>query len=266
MLKQRILTAMALVPLALLFIFYLNSVYFSVILMGLLLASMNEWFALIPLDNKKLKVALLMLGACLLISLYLVSEACIIIGLGLCVWLYFCLCIVLYPKSQKAWSHKPLMLFAMYVFIGGCFYALYHIRLSMQGSAYLCYLFCLIWGADTGAYFAGKAFGRHKLIPNVSPGKTIEGAFGALMTVLLISVIGQLYFLNIINPLWYLVSLIVWLVSIFGDLLISMFKRRVSLKDTGTLLPGHGGILDRLDSLFSASVFYYFFMHLFNFI
>ena len=147
------------------------------------------------------------------------------------------------------------------VLVLGCFQALYGIRLE-YGSQHLLYLLCLIWGADTGAYFAGKAFGTHKLIPYVSPGKTLEGVLGALFTTAIIATIG-LFQLNITAYLaWYLISFMIAIVSIFGDLLISMFKRHVGVKDTGTLLPGHGGILDRIDSLLSASVFFYSFMKL----
>lgn len=265
MLKKRVLTAVFLIPLVLLFVFKLNSVYFSALLMSLMLFSMNEWFNLLPLENKTLQCASVFLGAAMFVCLYFLPIE-FFIKIVVLWWIYFSFCLCFYPKMQNAWSNFILMFVSMFVILGGCFYAIYHIRMADQGSAYLLYLLCLIWGADTGAYFSGKAFGRVKLIPNVSPGKTVEGACGALVAVLIISYVGQCYFNIKAMALWYLVGGIVLFSSIFGDLLISMFKRRVNLKDTGNILPGHGGLLDRIDSLLSASVFFYFSMSAFNFI
>src|SRR5207302_1283767 len=116
-------------------------------------------------------------------------------------------------------------------------------------------LLILIWAADTGAYFAGRAFGKHKLLPNVSPGKTWEGFFGAmLMTVIVMGFV--VYFLNIPPNNWvplFLLGFVTVIFSILGDLFESMLKRQAGIKDSGKILPGHGGILDRIDSLTSAA-------------
>lgn len=124
-----------------------------------------------------------------------------------------------------------------------------------EGAALLLLFFAIVWGADTGAYFVGRTLGRRRLAPRVSPGKTLEGAVGGVGTALLVAAIGGLLLG------WdgvRLVAMIVlggWIaaVSIVGDLTVSMFKRAANAKDTGTLFPGHGGVLDRIDSLLAAA-------------
>jgi len=120
----------------------------------------------------------------------------------------------------------------------------------------LIYLFALVWAADVGAYLAGRNFGRNKLAPNVSPGKTREGALGGLLlcAAYAVSAGGYVFQPAGLPQLLSLVglSLLVAALSIVGDLGISMFKRLSGIKDSGKLLPGHGGILDRIDSLLAA--------------
>lgn len=130
--------------------------------------------------------------------------------------------------------------------------ALVHLRAF--GVLPLLLLMAVVWIADIAAYFTGRAFGRHKLAPSISPGKTREGAFGAIVAV-------QIYGLAIANPLrdaglvlpslpvWAGVLLLLTVVSIVGDLFESMIKRQAGMKDSSQLLPGHGGVLDRVDSL-----------------
>lgn len=120
-----------------------------------------------------------------------------------------------------------------------------------HGQMLLLYLLVLIAAADVGAYFGGRALGRHKLAPRVSPGKTWEGFAAGMLAAAAAAVAGALIFGV---PLWEWLALcvLVALVSVVGDLFESMFKRRAGLKDSGHLLPGHGGVLDRIDSLTAA--------------
>lgn len=112
----------------------------------------------------------------------------------------------------------------------------------------------LVWGADIGAYFAGRRFGKRKLAPQVSPGKSWEGVFGGLLATLLICVGVAIYrdwsFVGLLMGL--LGTAVVVLISVVGDLTESMFKRQSGVKDSSNLLPGHGGVLDRIDSLTAA--------------
>lgn len=118
-------------------------------------------------------------------------------------------------------------------------------------------VFILIWASDTFAYLAGRAFGRRKLAPNISPGKTVEGAFGGLIgTVavgwLLFELFGDFRLID-----YLIISVIVFVFGLLGDLLVSRLKRSMGIKDSGTLLPGHGGFLDRFDSILIAGPMVY---------
>lgn len=123
-----------------------------------------------------------------------------------------------------------------------------------QGAWLVLFLLALVWLADVGAYFFGHAFGRHKLAPRVSPGKTWEGVLGAFVATALVTAAGWSAGLGF-GAGWYFAAVCVLTValSIVGDLSESMFKRQQGVKDSGTLLPGHGGMLDRIDSLTSAA-------------
>lgn len=108
-----------------------------------------------------------------------------------------------------------------------------------------------IWLADSAAYFAGKQFGRHKLAPAISPGKTWEGVWGALIAVSVYAL--TLYGVGLVDTLWLLPGLwIIAIAGVYGDLFESFYKRRANLKDSGQLLPGHGGLLDRIDGVIPA--------------
>ena len=122
------------------------------------------------------------------------------------------------------------------------------------GPEFVLYIILMIWFADSGAYFAGRSLGKNKLIPKVSPGKTWEGVIGALVVTVTASIIA-LDILHIPSSdavFFVFITFVTVLYSIVGDLSESMFKRMSEIKDSGHILPGHGGILDRIDSLMSA--------------
>lgn len=125
------------------------------------------------------------------------------------------------------------------------------VTLEPNGQLLLLYLLVLIAAADVGAYFGGRTFGRRKLAPQVSPGKTWEGFAAGMLAAMLAAAAGAVLFGQPLLP-WLAVCAVVALVSVVGDLAESMFKRRAGLKDSSTLLPGHGGVLDRVDSLTAA--------------
>ncbi|WP_405102136.1 phosphatidate cytidylyltransferase [Oceanobacillus sp. FSL H7-0719] len=154
-----------------------------------------------------------------------------------------------------------IVLTVLYVGIG--FYFLLETRMGLNGFSNILFAFFIIWATDTGAYFAGRAFGKRKLWPDISPNKTIGGAIGGIITACIIAVI-----FHMIHPFPHSMVIVI-LVTIFasivgqiGDLVESAFKRHYGVKDSGKLLPGHGGILDRFDSL----LFVLPFLHLISFI
>ena len=118
------------------------------------------------------------------------------------------------------------------------------------------YVFLLVWGADSGAYFVGRKFGKKKLAPFVSPNKSVEGLYGGIATTIVIMLVVQYFYLNL-TPfqiiLFLILSIITVFASVLGDLFESMIKRRAGIKDSGRVLPGHGGVLDRIDSLLAAA-------------
>jgi phosphatidate cytidylyltransferase len=128
------------------------------------------------------------------------------------------------------------------------------IHQQTAGPQWLMYGLMLVWVADIGAYFSGKRFGKNKLAPAISPGKTREGLYGAVASVSVYTVIAAYYFgLDIITAAnLLLLAVVLTLVSVAGDLYESILKREHGVKDSGTILPGHGGMLDRIDSVLAA--------------
>lgn len=254
---MRLLTGIVLAPLALFTVYYSSYPVFAGLLGAIYLASFYEGLALVPLKANWQKLSALLLMAILggLCTAF-ISTFLPLLPAWLGIWLLLCLCIVSYPKGESFWGH-PILVGAVFALVLlGSYVSLLALKQSPLGSHYVIYLMFLVWAADTGAYFAGKTFGKHKLIVRVSPGKTIEGLFGAFVLSLVIAAIANCHFHQVRFWSWYGLVLLVTLLSVFGDLYISMLKRRVSLKDTGHILPGHGGLLDRLDSLLSASVLF----------
>jgi phosphatidate cytidylyltransferase len=136
----------------------------------------------------------------------------------------------------------------------------YLLKTRAFGASWALYLFLVVAAADIGAYFVGRRFGRIKLAPRVSPGKTWEGLGGGLALVVLVGVVGA-YTFGLPMAALLALTLVVAAISVIGDLGVSMLKRNAGLKDAGQLFPGHGGVLDRIDSLLAAIPAYVFGLH-----
>jgi phosphatidate cytidylyltransferase len=164
--------------------------------------------------------------------------------------------------SMAPARHRPAVtLLCGLAVLAPAFVALARLQISQRGSAsghgpqIVLWLVLMVCAADIGAYFAGRAFGQRKLAPRVSPGKTWEGALGGLAMVALVAGAGAVYF-GLPPAAMVAFGCCVGIFSIIGDLTESMFKRAAALKDSGTLLPGHGGLLDRIDSVTAAAPLY----------
>jgi phosphatidate cytidylyltransferase len=124
--------------------------------------------------------------------------------------------------------------------------------------------FFILWAHDIGAYFAGKWWGKHKLFERISPKKTWEGSAGGVVFSFIVAHFIAMYCPGLTRMEWFRITVIILITSTLGDLVESMFKRSISIKDSGTLLPGHGGMLDRFDGLFISVPFVYVFLELIN--
>ena len=163
-----------------------------------------------------------------------------------------------YPKFINVWFHPIYLryLYALLLFIPSLVSII--LIYNSYGQFALLSLFLILWTADSGAYFVGSKMGKRKLAPRVSPGKSIEGLLGGIFSVVLLSIILLMSdLLPFDSFLFVFISAMTGIISVFGDLFESIIKREASAKDSSNLLPGHGGFLDRLDSLFAAAPIYY---------
>jgi phosphatidate cytidylyltransferase len=264
MLKQRVITACVLLLVLLVVVLVFPVAGFQLFI-GLMLAlAAWEWSRLSGLQHQ---VSRLLYLAVFLALLYLIrmnaDQARFIITLGILWWLVAWVLIKLYPGFTHVWHRTPLLLaMGLLVLLPG-WLALLYLRDNPDFRQYVFLFFAMVAAADIGAYFSGKKFGRHKLSPTVSPNKTWEGFAGgvfACCVVLWLSLpvleLGA-FELNVAAVLKatggaaFLAGY-----SVVGDLFESMMKRQANVKDSGTLLPGHGGVLDRIDSMTAALPLY----------
>jgi phosphatidate cytidylyltransferase len=122
--------------------------------------------------------------------------------------------------------------------------------------------FLIMWANDVGAYFAGRFLGKHKLFERISPKKTWEGVVGGVILAFITAYVASMYLLNFPKFQWFAITAIIVLTATLGDLVESMFKRSVNIKDSSAVLPGHGGFLDRFDGLFISAPFVFFYLQL----
>lgn len=254
--KQRLITGLALVAVVIGCIFLLPNFEFM-ILSGLLMFLAGwEWCGLVGLNQIYEKIIFL---AALLITFFVLHYFLKLLPYVIaCLWWCWTIYLIAqYPKKITiGLQNKYLAALIGIILLAPCWLGINFIR--DVGPGYLLFTLFLVWSMDTGAYFAGRRFGKRKLAPAVSPGKTIEGLWGGFALMLIIAVIGLLLLHVPINRWigWLLLSLIVAAISVIGDLFESMAKRHAGVKDSSHLLPGHGGILDRIDSLTAAIPFF----------
>lgn len=254
MLKQRVMTVAWLAPLMLVGLFGLTGVAFALFTAVIVLLAGWEWIHLAGVEAPGARLALLG-GLAVLMGLLWLSGALLAtwpLWIALAGWLVNLYWVTRYPDRVSQW-HPTTRRLAMGLWV--LLPAWVGLNLLREaGAAWLLFLLLLVWGADIGAYFAGRAFGKRKLAPRVSPGKSWEGVFGGMAVTAVLAVIFALWvglgaggFVVLLG-----ITLMVTLASVLGDLLESMLKRHRGIKDSSNLLPGHGGVLDRVDSLTAA--------------
>lgn len=255
MLKHRILTALILIPLFILLLFKLPPIGFCLFTGVIVAWGALEWSFFMGIGKFPQCLIYPVIVVFLLITLVQLPLLPILYA-AVAWWLVALILVIRYPKWSTAWSKSKLLRGVMGVLVLiPCWSALNFLRNVPAGPFILLFLFVLIWGADISAYFVGKKWGKHKLAPHVSPGKTWQGLAGALVSAVVISA-AVLIALKLPSGAWlpvFILTIVTVLFSVLGDLVESMLKRNAGLKDSGHLLPGHGGILDRIDSLTAAA-------------
>ena len=255
MLKQRIITALVLLPIALGGFFLLDGAAFAWFIGLVVTLGAWEWARLAGLQAQPLRVAYAVAVVVLLAALYMFPLfAHVLLAVAVLWWLAATFLVLTYPDSSRYWGAMPGRLLIGLLILLPAWQGLVLLKQWPQANALIIAVMVLVWGADIGAYFSGKAFGKRKLAPRVSPGKSWEGVYGGLAASLSITlVVGLQQGWSASGLVLALLgAAVVVLISVVGDLTESMFKRQSGIKDSSNLLPGHGGVLDRIDSLTAA--------------
>lgn len=265
MTKVRTLTALVLTPIAIAAVLLLPTHWMMAVGSVLFLAALWEWLRLADIEDSLARTVLLVANLALMVALvwasrtasgfnWVLLELMVMVGVGW--WLLALLWLARYDFASDHDTHaRAFKLAAGTLAIVPAWSALAVIHGGQpNGHRWLLLALALVWAADTGAYFVGRYFGRHKLAPRISPNKTVEGLAGGLAAALLVAVLGaplagatmaQL-------PAVALVAFVAAGFSAVGDLFESLLKRHIGVKDSGNLIPGHGGILDRVDGVLAA--------------
>lgn len=250
MLKQRILTAIVALALLAVVLLVLPKQFLPYIVGALMVAAAWEWGSLLSLSQRQ-KAAYAAVNAALMAAAWTIGrpETVELLALAVGWWILALIGLFLYPLRVSRLAGMCagcLVIVPAFVAIAYLF--------SISVTLLVC-CFLIVWLTDLGGYFAGKALGRVKLAPSISPGKTWEGVIGGMVLVILFGLVAGRY-----SGYSYVVILPFFLgtatISIVGDLTVSVFKRIAGVKDSGTLFPGHGGVLDRIDSIMAATPFF----------
>jgi len=259
-LLQRVITALVLIPLVIIGVLQLSTLTLALILSLLVLLGGLEWIQLATLESLLQKLLFLLALAASMAgyaAIFHTFPLWILPGtlLFAMFWVLVALKLFRYRSSATVIPGRLVKSLLGLLVLVPAWGALWVVHgLYADGPYLVLFLMVLIWVADSGAYFAGRRWGRVKLAPDISPGKTREGVYGALAGAVLCGALlygvrpetGSL-------PLLLLFAVVIALFSVVGDLFESLLKRQAGLKDSGTLLPGHGGVLDRIDSLTAAA-------------
>jgi len=279
LLIQRIITALLLAPAAIWAIFYLSLPSFAAVILVVMAIGAWEWGPLMGFPNKRRRLAFVGVSVLLIGALWymlpiehlwqapkqLLNQVNLVLWLAVAWWLLSAGLTFLYPRCSSFWSsHRSVRGIFGWLTLVPTWLAFMVLRSSeyttdsYHGAQLLMVLFLMVWSADIGAYFVGKSIGKRKLLPNVSPGKTLEGFLGGVFFACLMVLLAG-YFIGwtaeqyrVVIP----VTMLITTISVLGDLNESMFKRQAGVKDSGSILPGHGGILDRIDSLTATAPIY----------
>lgn len=258
MLKQRILTAIVLILLVIFAIFKSSPLIFGLLVALLMGLSAWEWTRLIPISsyiNQAIYILVILFG----IFYANLMPVGLVLFLGFITVCWSAAAVYCYQneKSPAGFQFASVRALLGFLLLVPCWEGLVFLQTGTSlGPGLLLFSLIVIWATDTGAYFAGRLFGKKLLASLVSPKKTWEGVWGGLLVAFIVAIIGSLFFhLNLSSRiLLWLLAVITAVFSIFGDLSESVLKRMAGIKDTSHILPGHGGLLDRIDSVIAGVI------------
>ena len=269
MTKTRLLAALIMAPIAILTVLFVSTPVLAALSAVLFLVALWEWLKLAEIDDTLSRSVLLLCNVVVMVARVWGSRSAqggsfallqLVVLIGVAWWLLAMAWMKHYHFASDHDSHArafKLLAGTLAVIPAWCALGLIHAS-QPNGHQWLLLALFLVWSADTGAYFAGRHFGgkffKRKLAPRISPNKTIEGLIGGLLLALVVAMIGALLIGARSDQLpgIALVALVTVLFSVVGDLFESLLKRHVGAKDSGDLIPGHGGVLDRVDSVLAA--------------
>ena len=255
MLKRRLLTALILIPIVIVAIWYLPMPWFAWLVAVAVIAAAWEWSGLVGFPhNIGRTIYTLIIIAALVVTYYLPIHW--VLAAAFFAWAWAAAAVVSYALGYSALGMQYSVLKGLMGILAlvPCWLAINVIRESLGGPFWLFFGLMLVWATDTGGYIAGQLWGKHSLAKRVSPKKTWEGFAGGMVLTLVVAVVVSLIFHTTPYRIFLIavLALVIALFAVLGDLLESLLKREVGIKDSGVLLPGHGGVLDRVDSVMAA--------------
>lgn len=263
MLRTRIMTALVIFPVTLALVFLAPPLVFKGAIAILLMAGSGEFARISDLSANSGRLLVVLQALIFAILFYAwdiaSAHAIALLTAGCAAWLLLFIRLPLYRAGAEPDDRFRHMGFvSALIALTFCWFSLSWLHEQENGTFVVFLLLLIIWASDIGAYFSGKQFGRHKLAPVISPNKTWEGVYGGIALALLAAWLwsGPLTQLGIKPLALVIITAVTALTSVGGDLFISLHKRTVKLDDAGKLFPGHGGVLDRYDSLLSGAPFF----------
>ena len=268
--KTRVITALVGIVVLVLVMLTFNTMVFNLVVAAVALIGMHEVYAALGFDRKDWLLYAVQVPYTLLVMLSSYQKPRgAVMAASFALILFYCIYLVVRNGTVSYQKVSGLLMFSGIIVF--CFYSLIHLKVLLPVEQYsydaiffILLILCFAWGGDTCAYFAGRAFGKHKLCPKVSPKKTVEGAVGGVLGTMLFGVIITVAYSviadrteaftqsNIGVSMYVIIALlgvVAAVLGIYGDLFASVVKRQCGIKDYGTIFPGHGGILDRFDSV-----------------
>jgi len=270
--KERLLTALVLAPIMIGGIFFLEDKPFAIFIAAIATIGAWEWANIAGYQKNWSRIAYAFaVFLCLYVSARLLRVApeylIYYLGAGALWWVIAFALVKRYPGGTDVWAARPIRAMLGLCVLVPMWVGFMHLKTQPHSSLLIVYVMLIVWGADTGAYFAGKKWGRSKLAPLVSPGKSWAGFWGGLATTLIIAVVYGFCIDRWVQPMsiedglrLLAITVVTMVISVLGDLVESMMKRHRGIKDSSSLLPGHGGVLDRIDSMAAAVPVFAFFM------